>query len=224
MRPVLVLDGSDAGTGIGWALVDAAGFIPEAGVLAGRDGARLPAVLRDALRAARWRLDGEVLLAVVTGPGSFTGLRATIALAHGLAAGSGAALAGVTAGEAMLPVMRARHGAAACWWVSRARRGRVFIEDGGAPDATARAAMLDALPAPAGGTVVLGGNVATEVAAGLGTSDVRATVSELSTVQPGAVAVAALRRMAAGIPVPAWPLYVDPPEAALPERRSAAAG
>ena len=49
---------------------------------------RLGGMVRTAMAAARWRYDDLDLIAVTTGPGSFTGLRVGLAFAQGLGAGA----------------------------------------------------------------------------------------------------------------------------------------
>ena len=80
-------------------------------------------------RAPARRLD---LIAVTVGPGSFTGIRAGLALAHGIALAAGVPIVGVTVGEALadsLPHLGARHavvrrstaGGDGCSWSGTAR-------------------------------------------------------------------------------------------------------
>ncbi len=82
-------------------------MLDEGHVLARRDWptlrdatARLPLLAADALAEAGAAPGSLDLIAVVAGPGSFTGLRASLAFAHGLALASGAALVAVTVDEA----------------------------------------------------------------------------------------------------------------------------
>jgi len=141
---------------------------------------------------------------VTVGPGSFTGLRAALSLAHGIGAAAGVPVAGVTVGEALdVPADDRLQ-----WAAVDTRRGRVFLDCGG----NVRSVALDKLPAPARPVTVGGdaGAVVAERLAGAG-YDVR-----LGQAWPGpaGIAAAALRRAAAGLaPRPAQPLYVDPPEA-----------
>lgn len=97
--PVLVID---AAAGAGWLAVLGGGRL-----LARRDWpalrdatARLPSLAESALAEAGVAPGALDLVAVVAGPGSFTGLRASLAFAHGLALASGAALVPVTVDEA----------------------------------------------------------------------------------------------------------------------------
>ncbi len=219
---ILALNGASAASGIGFGLLALEhGRLRTAfeATQPGRDAAGLPALLQHQLDALRWPAARLDLIAVVVGPGSFTGLRATLALAHGLALASRAEVVGVTVGEALAPGLRAAAGGDRFWCVSQARRGRVFIER---PDGVpVQAASLDALPVPER-PVLLGGDASEAVADALGNA---ATRSGLLGPTAAAVAGAALaRRDHALPPLPAQPLYVDPPEARLPENGRQTAG
>lgn len=151
-------------------------------------------------------------VAVTIGPGSFTGLRAAIALAHGLAAGLGCPVVGVTIAEAMaagLPALGGR----ALWVAIDSRRGRVFLQrDGGEPVPT----LLDALP-EAAGRLAIAGDAAPAVAARLAARDADVMLTDLRFPPIRQVALVAARRLAGDLPPrDAQPLYVDPPEAKLP--------
>jgi tRNA threonylcarbamoyladenosine biosynthesis protein TsaB len=153
------------------------------------------------------------LIAVTVGPGSFTGIRAGLALAHGIALAAGVPIVGVTVGEALadaLPHLGGRH----LWSAIDSRRGRVFLER----DGSVLAHALDNLP-PAPGRIAVAGDASVAVAARLAArgTDVMLTDARLPT--PRHVAMAGARRLAGELPpLLAQPLYVDPPEARLPQR------
>jgi len=153
-------------------------------------------------------LDG---IAVTVGPGSFAGLRASIALAQGLALAAGCPVVGVRVGEALAEAVTLRPGRA-LWVAIDSRRNRIFLDRDGAIEAIA----LTALPRPPG-PVAIAGDAAIEVVSRLAArgGDVMLTDARL----PDAIAVARVggRRLAGGLPpLPAQPLYIDPPEAKLP--------
>jgi len=152
------------------------------------------------------------LVAVTVGPGSFTGIRAGLALAHGIALAAGVPIVGVTVGEALadaLPHLGARH----LWSAIDSRRGRVFLER----DGTVVTCALNDLPRPAG-TVAVAGDAAVAVAARLAARNIDVMLTDARLPIPRHVAMAGARRLAGELPpLPAQPLYVDPPEARLPQ-------
>ena len=227
---ILVLNGASSATGAAFALLSGPAIASPGeltviadGLIAGQGGAeRLPLQLAEQFRIVGWPASSLTLIAVVVGPGSFTGLRATLALAHGLALGGSAAIVAVTVGEALgaaLHVAAASiDGIAEIWCVSQARRDRVFIERPPAHSSgwAVQAVMLDALPRPAG-PVLLGGDASAGVEAVLRAEGVAVHLSGLATPSALAIAQAALARRAGQLPPrDAQPLYVDPPEAKLP--------
>ncbi|WP_234730527.1 tRNA (adenosine(37)-N6)-threonylcarbamoyltransferase complex dimerization subunit type 1 TsaB [Acidocella facilis] len=149
-------------------------------------------------------------IAICTGPGSFTGLRTSIALAQGFAAGRGARLWGIGAAQAYAqgaPDLRR-----ALWIAIRARRGRLFL----LRDGQALACADDDIPSP-DQPVALGGPEAPLAAAILAARGADVVLTELRLLEAEWVGRAALAQRAAGqAPAPALPLYVDPPEAKLP--------
>ncbi len=151
------------------------------------------------------------LVAVVVGPGSFTGLRAGISVAAGIGLALGVPVVGVSVTEALAAALPALDGRV-LWVATEARRGRVFIDQGDG----ARGFATDDLPRPAG-RVAIAGNAANVVAGGLAAKgiDVMLTAARV----PTAVLVAAIgAERVAGLRPPraALPLYVDAPEAKLP--------
>lgn len=158
-------------------------------------------------------------VAIGVGPGGFTGLRAAIALAEGIARGAGRPLVGVTTGEALAAAIAGtRRAGRPVWAAIDNRRGRVVLECF-APDAPVPAAPavvgLDGLPSVAGGVLVLGD--AAVAVAGLLTA--RGVAAEASPGLPDAADVArvAVRRLAGLLPPRgAAPLYAEPPAVRSP--------
>jgi tRNA threonylcarbamoyladenosine biosynthesis protein TsaB len=166
----------------------------------------LATLLAEALAAAPGRID---LVAVMIGPGGFTGLRAAIALAQGFALGHGATLTGVTLAETVAEALPAPP--AGAFWVALPHRlGGVFIDG---LEGTQGRFDLAHLPAPPG-AVTLAGEAAALVAEQLAARGITARQSEFSVPSAGLVAAAAARRLAAGLPPrAAQPVYAEPPAA-----------
>jgi len=171
----------------------------------------LPILVEELLEATGVQPDRLDLIGVTVGPGSFTGIRSGVALAHGISLAAGVPLVGVTVGEALadsLPLLGTRR----LWSAIDNRRGRIFLERDGA----AIACALDALPSP-DGPVAIAGDAAPAVAARLAArgTDVMLTDARLPAVRH--IAEVAARRLAGAIsPRAAQPLYVEPPEARPP--------
>jgi len=200
MDVILTLDAALAGCSVG--LVSGGRVIAERGDAQGQAQA-LPLLARAVLEA----LPAPSALAVTVGPGSFTGLRASLALAHGIALGRGLPILGVTVGEAiaagLVPEQKN------LWVAVDTRRGRIFLDRGGAIESF----DLAALPLPEG-PVAVAGDAADAVAASLRARGADARTLEARAPTPLGIARAARRRLEQGLPPrPAQPLYIDAPEA-----------
>ena len=151
---------------------------------------------------------GFAAVAVTVGPGSFTGVRAALALAHGLALGAGVPVVGVSSVEAFAAALPQLGGRAA-WVALDTRRGRVFLGRGDRIDVT----PLADLPAP-GGPVLIAGDAAAEVAAALVERGVDVLLTEISRIDAYHVGRVGAQRLAGSLPpLAALPLYIEPPEA-----------
>jgi tRNA threonylcarbamoyladenosine biosynthesis protein TsaB len=203
-----------------------AAVLADGQVLAARsaEGARgqpalLPPMAAEVLAQAGLRATALDAVAVGVGPGGFTGLRAAIALAEGIARAAGVPLIGVTTGEALEAALPAGLRAGrATWAVVDNRRGRVVLECFAAGAATPGApivAAMDDLP-PATGPVLLLGDAALDVAAALAA---RGDAAEALPGLPEASAVArvARRRIAGDLPPrDGAPVYAEPPAVRAP--------
>lgn len=144
-------------------------------------------------------------VAVTIGPGSFTGLRAALALAHGLAIGAGVPVIGVSAADAMAAAWPPVPGTA-LWVAIDMRRGRVFLHRDGQGGIVAVDTLL-----PPDGPVLVAGDAAGVVAAQIG-----AGLAGVDRIEARFVALAAAKPAHR---LPALPLYVEPPAAqAVPSR------
>lgn len=210
MPLILALDGALAGASVA--------LVRDGVVLAARrvatergQAALLPELLDTVLREAGIVATALDAVGVTVGPGGFTGLRAALSLAQGIALGASIPAIGVTTGEALAAALPP---GAPIWAVIDTRRGRVVLEriDPDGVAAVAEAFAIDALEPP-GHALRLVGDAATAVLhllpdAVLGGVD-----------QPDAVAVAAVaaRRLAGQLPpLAARPRYVEPPAVRLP--------
>jgi tRNA threonylcarbamoyl adenosine modification protein YeaZ len=170
--------------------------------------ALLPGMLADCLAGARLEAAELDLIAVTVGPGSFTGIRGAIALAQGLGLAAGIPVVGVTVGEAIaeaLPQLGGRE----LWVAVASRRGRVFLEIGDRILSVA----VDALPVPSRPVAAAGG-AAPDIASRLAARGANVMLTDARAPAGRHIAaVAACRFRGAIRPLPAEPLYVDPPEA-----------
>ena len=161
--------------------------------------ARLPPLLEAVLAHA-----APDAIAACVGPGSFTGIRTALALAQGLALARGIPLCGVTVGEALAA---AAGPGWPVWSATENRRGALFLEGAGPP----RTVMEAALPRP-DGPVRLLGDGAPRAAARLLARGARVMLGEARRPCPAGLAAAGLARLRGALPpLPAEPLYLDPP-------------
>jgi tRNA threonylcarbamoyladenosine biosynthesis protein TsaB len=200
-----------------------------------RDGDRghaaaLPPMAAAVLAEAGLRAADLDAVAAVVGPGGFTGLRAALALAHGIALGAGLPVVGVTTGEALAAtVPPGQRAGRAVWTAVDNRRGRVALERFarcGAPGPVAappEVVSVDELPAPCG-RVVVAGDAAEAVVERLAARGADALLSAVRLPDAaGAARVAALRLSGRLPPLPARPLYAEPPAVRPPPAAAARA-
>jgi len=175
------------------------------------DGARghaatLPALAQRVLLAAPGGFDA---VAVGVGPGGFTGLRAAIALARGLALGAGVPCLGVTTGEALRAALGPGGDAGrAVWCAVDTKRGRIALERPGASPL-----LLDpaALPDPEGPVLLLG-DAADAAASVLRGRGIDARVGGAGLPDAAAVAAVAAGALRGERPArEAAPLYLEAP-------------
>ncbi len=189
------------------ALIDNTTLLAERDAPGGRGQQGVLARMAADIMASAGTLDA---VAVSIGPGSFTGLRSAISLAHGLAAGR-CPVIGVTVAEALREELGDIPGRVV-WTAIDSRRGRIFLSRG---DAIVAVDIVD-VAAP-GFPIAIAGDAAPALAAFLTERGADALLT--TAQQPGArfVAQVAARRWAGALPkLEAQPMYIDPPEAKLP--------
>jgi tRNA threonylcarbamoyl adenosine modification protein YeaZ len=173
--------------------------------------ALLPVLVQEVLDEAAVSAPTLDLVAVTVGPGSFTGIRAGLALAHGLALAAGVPLVGVSIGEALADAFP-HLGRRVLWCAIDSRRGRIFLER----DGVVAAMATDDLPQP-DGAVAVAGDAAPAVAARLAARDVDVMLTDARLPLARHIALVGGRRLAGELPPrEVQPIYVDPPEARLP--------
>lgn len=168
----------------------------------------LPVLAADVFAHAGVAASDLDLVAVTVGPGGFTGIRGGIALAQGIALAADVPVIGVTTGEALaesLPQLGDR----TLWVATPSRRGRIFLEIG---DQVLSLALPE-LPDPQG-PVAAAGTAAAEVTSRLAARGANIMLTDARLPTGRHIAAVARRRMLGEIrPLPAEPLYIDPPEA-----------
>ncbi|HQT88643.1 MAG TPA: tRNA (adenosine(37)-N6)-threonylcarbamoyltransferase complex dimerization subunit type 1 TsaB [Acidiphilium sp.] len=206
---ILALDASGAQASIG--IVDGNSLLAHRQSQSGSGLTdRLVLMLAETLRDAA--IDPQTIdaIAVIVGPGSFTGIRAALALAHGFGQTAHIPVHGVRLTESFqqdLPNLTRP-----LWVAATARRSQVFLER----DGIAASFAEDALPSPSL-PIALAGERAITVAARLAARDANILLTSARVPSLCAIAGALRDRLGAGgVTIPPLPLYVDPPEAKLP--------
>jgi tRNA threonylcarbamoyladenosine biosynthesis protein TsaB len=222
---VLALDTSGAACSV--ALRDGAGRLlaHRFEALARGHAEKLMPMLRDAMAEARIDFAALALLAVTTGPGSFTGIRVGLAAARGLALASALPILGVTAFEALAAAVAPADRAARQLLVAiDSRRGDLFVQGfaaDGSPLAAPVAVAPDGLAAIAPpGALMLAGDGAERAATALAAAGRPAILAAARLPDAADVAAVALTRWRPGErTAPPLPLYLRAPDVTLPVRR-----
>lgn len=172
---------------------------------------RLAAMCGAALSTARCAPAELGAVAVTTGPGSFTGLRAAMSLAEGFARARRLPLLGISVQDALQSEWRATGDGRPLWVAIHSRADRLFL---------CRGELIEPIrvrdvPFPAAGlAVAIAGDAAEAVALELHGRGAEAGPTSLRRPDVEHVARIAAERLARNVmPEPVLPIYIDPPEA-----------
>ena len=180
------------------------------------------AAIADAAGVAPLDLDR---VAVAVGPGGFTGIRAGIAAAQGIALAVDAALIGVTCFAAVAAPLQLRGpGTAPLLVALDSRRAELYVQLFGAPGAPLSqptalppADLPDLIAASAtGGRLIVAGDAAEIAAAALCNAVDAVVLPETAADARGVVAALRPEWRGGGVG-PAAPLYLRPPDVTLPK-------
>jgi tRNA threonylcarbamoyladenosine biosynthesis protein TsaB len=184
----------------------------------GHAEALLPMIDRVMAAAGLVAIDVDVI-AVSTGPGGFTGIRAGLAGAQGLALATGARLVGVSSFVAAAALVPKADTPLLVALDSRRADPYAQLFDGtGSPIGEPAAVLPDRLPSHVAGLRIAGDAAAAAATALAG----QTRIEVLMDTAPDArgVLAAALHQLAACVERPARPLYLRPPDVSFPKARS----
>lgn len=154
------------------------------------------------------------LIAVMVGPGSFTGLRASIAFALGMQVGLNCPAIGLRRGEALFPFLPVELSGQLVWHITQARRGRIFVETNQSSVVTAY--NEDEISFPDNNFIVIG-----EAVSGLEHRLPKNATLYCEYHEADSIMMAKLADqydLQGKVSSNLYPLYVDPPEAKLPQK------
>lgn len=198
---LLVLDAA-LGRGLAAVWMDDRILAEQVAADSNRDLAAFLPVMAESVLALAGGAEALEAVAVTIGPGSFTGIRAVLALAHGIAAASALPVIGVTVGEA-LAAMLGELGPRVLWVGIASRPGHLFLERSGD---VLSFAIAD-LPQPET-KVAVAGDAAQSLAAWLAARGTNVLLTDARWPSARGIAAAALARLASHLPPrEALPLY-----------------
>ncbi|CAK7192991.1 hypothetical protein COMNV_01202 [Commensalibacter sp. Nvir] len=153
-------------------------------------------------------------IAAIVGPGSFTGLRASLAFGSGLQFGLNCPVIGLTRGDVFFSSLDAEYCEKEFWHVTYARRNRVFIETN--KNKHVSAYDLEDVVIPDRELWICGESAATLMNNESSFLHLYTDYKEADALK---IAHAAMRCRGSSTKIRAfYPVYVDPPEAKLPQK------
>lgn len=154
------------------------------------------------------------LIAIIIGPGSFTGLRASIAFTLGLQTGLNCPVIALRRGESLFPTLEKEYPQKLIWHVTSARRNRIFVENN--QDTEVKAYDLTDIPWPNTDFILAGESVPMLLPLLPETiSCKQAHLHEADAIMMAKLAVTYQQMNKQTNPL--QPLYIDPPKASLPK-------
>lgn len=176
-------------------------------------------IIDDVVREAGLTPSALDIVAVTTGPGSFTGIRVGIAAARGIALALDLPLIGITSFDAVAETVSSEARGGCCLLVAlESRRADLYVQFFDPigqplphPAAILPEALSAAVAAVTAGPIVIAGDAALRAAAAVD-GRCEAVIAKLASVPVAGVLGAALRRWQRGEMDPVRPLYLRPPD------------
>lgn len=177
---------------------------------------RFPIYFQEFVADGKIRADQIDLISVIVGPGSFTGLRASIAFARGMQMGLNCPAIPLRRGQILFPWLRQQYPNRLIWHVTNARRDRVFVEN--SQDKQVRAFNITDIEWP-DQDIVLSGEAVSTILPFVPASLKWIQASEREEGDALLMAECAEAVWQTQTQEEAlYPLYIDPPKASLPAR------
>lgn len=175
---------------------------------------RFPLYFQEFIQEGKLVANKIDLIVTVIGPGSFTGLRASIAFALGLKTGLDCPVVSLRRGEAVFPFLEKNTSKPLIWHVTSARRNRVFVESNQSPEI--KAYDLSDIPWP-NDPVLLSGEAVSMIVPIIPptVSWIEAPIKEADSLMLADLAEHYEQNHT--VTNPLYPLYIDPPKASLPK-------
>ncbi|MDI2091724.1 tRNA (adenosine(37)-N6)-threonylcarbamoyltransferase complex dimerization subunit type 1 TsaB [Commensalibacter oyaizuii] len=175
---------------------------------------RFPIFFQQFINKDSLRVNEIDLIAIIIGPGSFTGLRASIAFALGIQVGLACPVVALRRGEVVFPFLSENYKNKSVWHVTHARRGRIFIESNISNKVTAY--NLSDIEYPATETYLIGEGAQSLSEFVPSHIKILSDLKESNAIMIAQVALQYYKEQK--VTNELYPLYVDAPEAKLPQK------